>query len=302
MANPIDLATLFREQIGGRRNLIINGAMQVAQRGTSHTSPGYTLDRIYSDIVNGTVTQDTADVPDQFTSALKFTASSSSAYTLLYQPFEASDFAVFKNKTVTVSGFVKASSDFSGQMYFHLQGGTIADTMTGGTWTTADIEYFTPTTTWQRFEATLSAPNSNGCRLVFGPALAQNSGVSWSITGLQLEVGDTATPFEHRSYGEELALCQRYYWKPIGSINTDGSTGYKYGTAGSTLMFNSTYAFPVTMRASPTATIISTGTLNNCSNMSISVTIDAYTSRVTKDGSTGTYRAFSWVADFNAEL
>ena len=37
MANPIDLATLFREQIGGRRNLIINGSMQVAQRGGGTT-------------------------------------------------------------------------------------------------------------------------------------------------------------------------------------------------------------------------------------------------------------------------
>jgi len=43
--------------------------------------------------------------------------------------------------------------------------------------------------------------------------LISNSGATWQITGVQLEVGDTATPFEHRSYGQELALCQRYYYQ-----------------------------------------------------------------------------------------
>ena len=79
------------------------------------------------------------------------------------------------------------------------------------------------------------------------------SGATWYITGVQLELGTVATPFEHRSYAEELALCQRYYWKPFPGSN---STTYDQvmiamkvadtdgGRAASTF-------FPVMMRAAP---------------------------------------------------
>ena len=84
------------------------------------------------------------------------------------------------------------------------------------------------------------------------------TGRTWQITGVQLEVGDTATPFEHpRSYGDMLALCQRYYCEISDSLLmvnfvVDNNFGIRRG---STL-------FPQQMRASPTATgSISNGTL-----------------------------------------
>ena len=88
-----------------------------------------------------------------------------------------------------------------------------------------------------------------------GPTGATNvvatNGATWQITGIQLEVGDTATDFEHRSYGDELARCQRYYYQLV-----DGA-GQHMGMAG---YYNSTLLmvgieFPVTMRASPTLSI-----------------------------------------------
>ena len=53
---------------------------------------------------------------------------------------------------------------------------------------------------------------------------------TWDITGIQLEVGDTATPFEHRSFGEELSLCYRYYYKlgKLDYISQHMSAGEQY--------------------------------------------------------------------------
>ena len=76
---------------------------------------------------------------------------------------------------------------------------------------------------------------------------------TWQITGVQMEIGENATEFEHLSYAEDLALCQRYYWKPFPGNN---STSYDQvmiamkvadtdgGRAASTF-------FPVVMRAAP---------------------------------------------------
>jgi len=91
--------------------------------------------------------------------------------------------------------------------------------------------------------------------------LADNTANEWYITGIQLEVGDKATPFEHRSYGEELGLCQRYYFHTYGVGNTPGSTFdqsyagmvYFIGT-GNHGMAPVNTTFPTEMRAAPTIT------------------------------------------------
>ena len=70
---------------------------------------------------------------------------------------------------------------------------------------------------------------------------------TFEITGVQLEVGSQATAFEHRSFGEELALCQRYCY-----VISDGTLGM--GAQKSDTQIIGTIAFPVTMRATPTAT------------------------------------------------
>ena len=73
------------------------------------------------------------------------------------------------------------------------------------------------------------------------------NGDYWAITGVQLEVGKNATEFEHRSYGEELALCQRYYYKtPSSHYHFLHKNAYYESQL---------FYFPTTMRAAPTVTV-----------------------------------------------
>ncbi len=80
------------------------------------------------------------------------------------------------------------------------------------------------------------------------------NGATWYITGVQLEVGSTATSFDYRPYGTELALCQRYYWRSSG---TSGSVYPAVGAGGflTTTSFSSFIPYPVQMRATPTFSI-----------------------------------------------
>ena len=98
---------------------------------------------------------------------------------------------------------------------------------------------------------------------------ASNANATFFITGVQLEVGSQATPFEHRSYGEELNLCQRYFYKRTSTGLDDQYyfiTPYSPAQITAGLPNSSAYSphtFPVTMRASPTmTTTVSGGTLN----------------------------------------
>ena len=71
------------------------------------------------------------------------------------------------------------------------------------------------------------------------------------IADMQLEVGKVATPFEHRSYGEELALCQRYYYKLGGVGGVDAATSLSSGSMYTSTAVNLYVPFPVPMRATP---------------------------------------------------
>jgi len=115
-----------------------------------------------------------------------------------------------------------------------------------------------------------------------------NAGATFYITGIQLEAGSIATPFEHRPYGTELALCQRYY--ETGAFGYNGS----YQTAGSSVTFFSN--FLVQKRATPTMTAVSATSTNLTSPAlnSGSATSFSYGGLATATGVvvyTGTYTA-----------
>jgi hypothetical protein len=76
---------------------------------------------------------------------------------------------------------------------------------------------------------------------------------TWQVTGIQLEVGDTATPFEHRSFGDELIKCQRYFHKLTDvSVDGAGTFGHLYNNDGAKRTIEMHY--PQTMRTSPSLT------------------------------------------------
>jgi len=77
---------------------------------------------------------------------------------------------------------------------------------------------------------------------------------------IQVEEGIEATDFERRTFGEELALCQRYYWQGY----TADHGAYKYGTAGHSIMNAGSTNFPVEMRVTPTMVVKTAGTRINC--------------------------------------
>ena len=88
------------------------------------------------------------------------------------------------------------------------------------------------------------------------------NGATWYVTGVQLEKGSTATSFDYRPYGTELALCQRYYYRIKNNTGTSGAAPFGGGVAQNTTLARIFVPFPVTMRTFPTA-LEQTGTASD---------------------------------------
>jgi len=234
-----DLGNVYNDGALSNRNLIINGAMQVWQRGTSFTVGGsdtYTADRWISR--DGDVSQST-DVPANqgFKYSLFYDNNGTRSSINLRQKIEDGK-ALLSNREVTLSFWVKAS----------------ASTTIGVDWTDTNNSSVSVTTSWQRYEVSYPATAINSGNIFSGSAWVDfNFGDTYPdvyITGVQLEVGDTATPFEHRSYGQELALCQRYYQVlPVDSGSDFLLCSRFYDTSGTPY---ASYMLPVDTRAIPT--------------------------------------------------
>ena len=280
----------------GRRNLIINGAMQVAQRGTSFTTIASNVynacDRFIQEFPSGVFsvnqTQET-DGPAGFKYSNKWaaTAGASLAAGNYAIPFEYRvegydatrlGWGTTEGKDVTLSFWIKSNRTGINTIDFTLQGGAtnpfIARQYTinsADTWEYKTITIPGHTTTTSINSANTQAFsifwwalagstfNSGAIADKWGVQTAANravgvqstiaSGDYWQLTGVQLELGKVATPFEHRSYGEELALCQRYYQRGI----SNGALGVSLNSTLATFGFR----LAVEMRTEPTVSLIS---------------------------------------------
>ena len=297
------------------RNIIINGAMQVAVRGTSSTAVGYgTIDRFAVDS-SGTdeaPTQEQVDVAsgtspytEGFRKAFKITNGNQTSgagatdYIGFRQTIEAQNLANSgwnynsASSFVTLSFWIKSSvaqsfefnlrtEDGTNYLYLMNTGSLSADTWTKVIKTIPGNSNLTINndtgvganfylmafsgTTYTNNSATENAWQVYSSGILFG----RDSTSTWyttndatlEITGVQLEVGSVATDFEHRSFGQELALCQRYFYQVSkqGSSSDVSNAPIGIGNYDNSSTFQAIIPFPVTMRTNPS--LISSDTTN----------------------------------------
>jgi len=273
----------------GMRNRIINGDMRIWQRNTTFSLPSgtvtsannYTSDRwmCYSggSSPSHTVTRST-DVPSGFLYSLRNlrnngATATGTVYTVQF--IESVNCYDLSGQTATLSFWAKAGANYSAtssSLTVAVGTGTTADqgysVLSGAGW----AGYATPlststaiTTSWQKFTFTFTfGSNIQEAFVMFGNTTTGTAGAddSYYIAGVQLEVGTVATPFEFRHYGQELALCQRYYEKSYdvivnpGTANNNGAEIQR--PAGTEANFNVRYK--VTKRTTPTVRGYSTTT------------------------------------------
>jgi hypothetical protein len=251
--------------IAGGRNAFINGAMNVWQRGTntgtlgvgggSYTGP----DRwwFYNNGFTTTISrQACGSTLPQFQYCARYQRTSgqtSTTASVFFSPLETINSVRFAGKTATLSFYARASSGASRanlmDMSFFSGTGTDQSNFGGGAYTgLTTIGYLNPTltTSWQRFSVTGSVASTAteiGVQLGFIPTGTAGASDYFEITGIQLEEGAVATPFEHEEYGTTLAKCQRYFYR--------SSCNYLLGAVRDTNLLYFTKQFPVTLRVAP---------------------------------------------------
>ena len=251
------------------RNLIINGAMQVAQRGTSSTSTSYqTVDRFkpYHASISATQSQQTLSSGSPYDEGFRYflrltntsTSSSTASQAEIQYRIEAQDLASsgwnYKSTSSYITLSFWARSSLAGTYYVGYRDRDASNLHY--------IESFTlAADTWTKVTQTIPGnsnvvfnnDNGEGLRVTFAihygtnntgsgaqlttwhdrsgsdyfPDFAQNwsntASATFDVTGVQLEVGEKATPFEHRSFGDELARCMRYFQKSYSYSDAPGS-------------------------------------------------------------------------------
>jgi hypothetical protein len=238
-------------------NYIINGAFDIWQRGTSFTDVNiYTADRWYSP-GSGTVTvsQETTNLPSGFINGIKFVTGAASSFSQFNQALEAVHVIPLRGQVVTASGWVKIAGPYTGNWSFDAKYSTTSDVYAGQNTQVSNsyaIIGTSATTSWTRFSKTFTIPSDAfGLRLEHYPDVAQPSGVTVTMTGMQLELGSVATSFRRNSNSRqgELAACQRYYFRVFAESNP--YTVYATGSAVNTTKGDFYLPLPVHLRATP---------------------------------------------------
>jgi hypothetical protein len=251
------------------KNALINGGMDVWQRGTSvvGSATAYAADRwqAFRSVAGSTysrqTTSDTTNLPTiQYCLRVsRDSGNTSTSKIYLAQSMESVNMTRFIGQTVTFSFYARRGANYSGASnalaaYLLTGTGTDQNLMSGYTGSANTIaQTATLTTTWTRYSYTATVPTTAtelGVYFDFTPVGTAGAADFYEITGLQVELGSSASTFSRSAanYDGELAACQRYYY-----VHASGTAG----TISNLLYFNSTtvtgmLSFPVTMRVAPT--------------------------------------------------
>jgi hypothetical protein len=315
----------------GRKNMVYNGAMQVAQRGTTaalnSAASTYQLDRwnfYWRTGPAATITQST-DVPSGggFAYSQKIDVTTGDAMgtsndlAKFCQKLEGINlqhlaYGTSSAKSLTLSFWIK--STITGTYFVQLNG------LDANRFNTVSYNV-NSSNTWEKKTVTFSGDTSSTIQnttgndlelrfwLALGPDYKQSTtpintwtagSTNWGtgqvnainsasnniyFTGVQLEVGSVATDFEHRSYGEELALCQRYCYKTATGV---GNSMYGIGFVNSSTSGHIVLQYPVSMRAAPSFTASgSYSILHNQTAINVSVTMQKQTTDFARVDATG---------------
>ena len=298
-----DIKPLLGSSGGGSKNKIINGAMLVAQRGTSSTSLQYqTVDRFkafwtgqdeHPTQAQGDVAAGTTPYTLGFRKTFKLTNGNQTSgadaadYFIVRTLLEAQDIAnsgwnyVSSSSNITLSFWIKSSvaQNFYGNV--QTKDGTVYNypfetgSLSANTWTkitktipgNSNLQFDNNADEGLRIniypllgtDYTASSVTLNQWATFSGSTQTPDQTTTWwttddatlEITGMQLEVGSVATDFEHRSFAQELALCQRYHYVLCEAADKSiGNGTYYIGTS----VF-CPIRFPVTMRSAPSMTV-----------------------------------------------
>jgi hypothetical protein len=240
----------------GFKNRLINGNMQIAQRGTSNTSgafapttsPTYpSVDRWYSYAIGATVNVAQIAGIGAIKNNLQITGATSVTSVGVGQRIEQSNSHDLAGSICMLS--VNISNSLLTTVTWTVSYAGSADSW--ATKTQISTGTFTVTNSLTNYSAQINVPANatTGIEILFTVG-AQTSG-TWVIGNAQIEKGGAATNFDYRSYGTELQLCQRYFYNLISGIFTWAQTGYFYSTS----QANIPVLFPTQMRSSPTLSI-----------------------------------------------
>jgi len=248
----------------GFKNRIINGHMQVAQRANSNTitaastiANGYsTVDRFYVYCTGANVTAAQVAGSGAIKNRLQITGAASVTAVGIGQRIEQLNSYDMAGSTATLSADLAISATLTTVTWTASYANT-ADTfgtLASPTITQIATGTFTVSATVTNFNAqiTIPAAATTGIQVVFTVG-ALTAGLTWTIGNVQLEKGSTATSFDYRPYGTELALCQRYFQQIVKgtTASTIGSSSYFSATRADGVTF-----LPVSMRALPAFSVV----------------------------------------------
>ena len=238
----------------GRRNILVNGSFQISQRGdyssasaTALNNYVFKLDRWNNHTITITSTvQHLSGFPTTNEKYVRTVATSTgSGYMRMFQRVEGN----FEGRELTFSAWVRSNRP------------TRLLTICTGAWLSNDTSArHSGNGQWEKLTLTATSGNFNNPHFVISNNAIDHgatdvvTGDYFEVANCQLEEGKIATPFEYRTYGEELALCQRYYQK---LFDTNAGT-YRHrwqgriGSVYSTTRVFVTVDLPVQMRNTPT--------------------------------------------------